>query len=176
MHKSLVFSVLILALSVGLILTGQRATAKNPAQATTPQTETRGDAIRSVNPAAPDAITSLPMSNPYCYQPNPAVDQCLVNVRYWQANDDGTGSVLAYVLFSLDGKLRYRSNAFFENFVTYSFDMIPGGIQVTCGAPNSGGFGALYGNAYTVDVKAFDVTNNWVLDDQLAVKCPAYNP
>ena len=80
------------------------------------------------------------------------------------------------MLFSIDGKLRYRSNAFFENFVTYSYDMIPGGIKVSCGLPNAGGFGTLYGNAYTVDVKAYDVTNNWVLDDQLAVKCPAFNP
>jgi hypothetical protein len=122
------------------------------------------------------AITSLPMSNPFCSQPDPTVNQCLINVRFWQANDNGVGNVLAYVNFSIDGKLRYRSNAFFENFVTYSFDMIPGGIKVVCGLPNEGGFGPLYGNAYTVDVKAYDVTDTWVLDDQLRVKCPAYNP
>ena len=176
MHKTLILVILILVLSGGLILAGQRVSAQNSAPVTTPQVETRGDARRSINSNAPEAITSLPMSNPYCYQPNPTVNQCLVNVRYWQANDDGSGNILAYVLFSLDGKLAYRSNTFFENFVTYSFDMIPGGIQVTCGAPNEGGFGPIYGKAYTVDVKAYDVTDTWVLDDQLAVKCPAYNP
>jgi hypothetical protein len=121
-------------------------------------------------------ITSLPMSNPFCSQPDPSVNQCLINIRYWQANDDGSGNILAYVNFSIDNKLRYRSNAFFEKFVTYSYDMIPGGIKVTCGLPNEGGFGALYGKSYNVDVKAYDVTNTWVLDDQLQVKCPAYNP
>ncbi len=160
----------------GLVLVEQRASAQGTMPTPAPQTEVRGDAQRSVNSTAPNAITSLPMSNPYCFQPDPTVNQCLLNVRYWQANDNGAGNVLAYVNFSLDGKLRYRSNAFFENFITYSYDMIPGGIKVTCGLPNEGGFGALYGKAYTADVKAYDTTNNWVLDDQLQVKCPAFNP
>ena len=77
---------------------------------------------------------------------------------------------------SIDGKLRYRSNTFFENFVSYSYDMIPGGIKVTCGLPNEGGFGTLYGKGYNVDIRAFDVTDNWVLDDQIVVRCPAFNP
>jgi hypothetical protein len=149
MRKPLLRGILSLLLLCGLVLFGQRVSA---------------------------AITSLPMSNPFCFQPDPSVNQCLINVRYWQANDSGVGNILAYVNFSIDGKLRYRSNAFFENFITYSYDMIPGGIKVTCGLPNEGGFGALYGKSYTVDVKAYDVTDAWVLDDQLQVKCPAYNP
>lgn len=174
-NRFLLGSLLVLVLG-GLVLFEQRAAAQGTTPAPAPQSEMRGDAQRSVNSAAPDAITSLPMSNPYCFQPDPAVNQCLLNVRYWQANDNGVGNVLAYVNFSLDGKLRYRSNAFFENFITYSYYMIPGGIKVACGLPNEGGFGALYGKAYTVDVKAYDTTNNWVLDDQLQVKCPAFNP
>jgi hypothetical protein len=176
MRKLFLPGAFLLVLLSGLILFEQRASAQGPTPTPTPQVEIRGDAQRLVNGAAPNAITSLPMSNPYCFQPDPAVNQCLLNVRYWQANDDGTGNILAYVNFSVDGKLRFRSNAFFENFVTYSYDMIPGGIKVTCGLPNEGGFGALYGKAYTIDVKAYDVTNAWVLDDQLATKCPAYNP
>jgi len=176
MRKPFLLGILVVLVLGGLALFEQRVSAQGTTPTSVPQTEVRGDARRIVNSAAPDAITSLPMSNPYCFQPDPAVNQCSINVRYWQANDNGTGNVLAYVNFSLDGKLRYRSNAFFENFVTYSYDMIPGGIKVTCGLPNEGGFGTLYGKAYTVDVKAFDTTNNWVLDDQLAVKCPAFNP
>jgi hypothetical protein len=177
MRKRLSLGILSLWLLLGaLVLFGQRVSAQSPTLISTPQVEVRGDAIRTVNSAAPDSISSLPMSNPSCSQPDPSINQCFVNVRYWQANDNGTGNVLAYVNFSLDGKLRYRSNAFFENYVTYSYDMIPGGIKVVCGLPNEGGYGALYGKAYTVDVKAYDVTNNWVLDDQQAVKCPAYNP
>ena len=176
MRKPLLLGIVFLLLFCGLILFGQRASAQGPTSTPVPQVESSGDARRLVNGAAPNAITSLPMSNPFCSQPDPSVNQCLLNIRYWQANDNGTGNVLAYVNFSVDGKLRFRSNAFFENFVTYSYDMIPGGIKVTCGLPNEGGFGALYGRAYTVDVKAYDVTNAWVLDDQLAVKCPAFNP
>jgi hypothetical protein len=176
MRKPFWIGVFLLVLSSGLVFFGQRATAQNPAPTPVPQVEVSGDAKRITNNLAPETITSLPMSNPYCAQPDPSVNQCAVNVRYWQANDNGTGNVLAYVLLSLDGKLRFRSNAFFENFVTYSYDMVPGGIKVACGLPNEGGFGALYGKGYTLDVKAYDVTNNWVLDDQLQVKCPAYNP
>ena len=149
MRKPLVLLILALMLLGSLVLIGQRVSAQNPAPTSAPLDETRGDASRSVNPDAPNTITSLPMSNPFCSQPDPSVNQCSVNVRYWQANDNGTGNVLAYVLFSIDGKLRYRSNAFFENFVTYSYDMIPGGIKVTCGLPNEGGFGALYGKGLT---------------------------
>jgi hypothetical protein len=176
MRKPQLLGFFLLLLLGLLVVFGQRVSAQIPAPTPTPLDETRGDATRLVNSAAPNSITSLPMSNPFCSQPDPSVNQCAINVRYWQANDDGGGNVLAYVLFSVDGKLRFRSNAFFENFVTYSYDMIPGGIKVTCGLPNQGGYGALYGKAYTVDVKAYDVTNNWVLDDQLLVKCPAYNP
>ena len=176
MRKPLLLGILSLMVFCGLILFGQRAAAQNPTPTLVPQTEIRGDARRVVNGNVPNTITSLPMSNPFCSQPDPSVNQCSINIRYWQANDDGTGNILAYVNFSIDGKLRFRSNAFFENFVTYSYDMIPGGIKVTCGLPNEGGYGALYGLAYTVDVKAYDVTNAWVLDDQLAVKCPAFNP
>lgn len=159
MRKIMLVGILSLLLLGGLVLIVQRVFAQNPAPAATPMVEIRGDAKRVVNSSAPNTITSLPMSNPFCAQPDPSVNQCSVNVRYWQANDNGTGNVLGYVLFSIDGKLRYRSNAFFENFVTYSFDMIPGGIKVACGQPNEGGFGALYGKGYTVDVKAYDVTN-----------------
>ena len=143
MRKS-ILAIIVSILMVGLLaLIGNKVSAQNPGPTPAPQVETRGDAVRSVNPAAPNVITSLPMSNPFCSQPDPSVNNCYVNTRYWQANDNGTGNVLAYVLFSIDGKLRYRSNAFFENFVSYSYDMIPGGIKVTCGLPNAGGYGTL---------------------------------
>ena len=176
MRKPLLLGIFSLLLLGGLVLIGQRVSAQNPAPTPTPLVEIRGDARRIVNSASPNTITSLPMSNPFCSQPDPSANQCYLNVRYWQANDNGAGNILAYVLFSVDNKLRYRSNAFFESFITYSYDMIPGGIKVTCGLPNEGGFGTLYGKAYVVDVKAYDVTNAWVLDNSMQVKCPAFNP
>ncbi len=176
MRKPLILAILALALLGGLVIFGQRVSAQTSTPTAAPQNEKLGDASRTLNSLNPNSITSLPMSNPYCAQPDPTVNQCELNVRYWQANDNGTGNVLAYVNLSIDGKLRYRSNAFFENFITYSFDMMPEGIKVTCGTPNQGGYGTDYGKGYTVDLRAYDVTNNWVLDDQLLVKCPAYNP
>ena len=177
MRKLILLGILSVVLIGGLVILEKGVSAQNPGPTPAPKLETLGDAIRltSSNPA-PNAITSLPMSNPFCAQPDPSVNQCILNVRYFQANDNGTGNVLAYVNLSIDGKLRFRSNAFFENFVTYSYDMVPGGIKMACGLPNEGGAGVLYGKTYTIDVKAYDVTNAWVLDDQLNVKCPAYNP
>ena len=175
--RKLLLLVILAIMMVGVwVGFGKRVSAQNPGPTPAPKIESLGDAVRTTNSLAPNAITSLPMSNPYCAQPDPAVNQCALNVRYFQANDNGTGNILAYVNLSIDGKLRFRSNAFFENFVTYSFDMVPGGIKVACGLPNEGGFGPLYGKAYTIDVKAYDVTNAWVLDDQLNTKCPAFNP
>ena len=176
MRKLLLLGILSLIFLGCLVLFGRRVSAQDSVPTPTPLSEISGDASRVFNSDSPNNIISLPMSNPYCYQADPSVNYCTINVRYWQANDDGAGNVLAYVLLSIDNKLSYRSNAFFESFITYSYDMIPGGIKVTCGAPNEGGFGALYGKGYTVDVKAYDVTDQWVLDDQLLVKCPAYNP
>ena len=176
MRKALGLVIFVLMLTGGLVLVGQRVSAQNPTVSPTPLSEIRGDASRTINPSAPNVITSLPMSNPYCAQPDPSVNQCAINIRYWQANDNGTGNTLSYVLLTIDGKLRFRSNTFFENFITYSFDMIPNGIKVACGLPNAGGLGALYGNGYLIDVKAYDATNTWVLEDQQQVKCPAFNP
>ena len=176
MRKLLLLGILSLIFLGWLVLFGRRVTAQNSAPTPTPLSEISGDASRVLNSDSPNTIVSLPMSNPFCSQPNPSVNQCAINVRYWQANDNGVGNTLAYVLFSIDNKLSYRSNVFFENSITYSYDMIPGGITVACGLPNEGGFGALYGKAYTVDIKAYDNTDQWVLDDQMQVKCPAYNP
>jgi len=176
MRRMLLLGILSALLIGGLVILGKNVSAQNPGPTPVPRLESIGGAVRMTNVDAPNAITSLPMSNPFCAQPDPALNQCSLNVRYFQANDNGAGNILAYVHLSVDGKLRFRSNAFFENFVTYSYDMVPGGIKVACGLPNEGGAGVLYGKTYTIDVKAFDVTNNWVLDDQLNVKCPAYNP
>ena len=127
---------------------------------------------------SPNAITSLPMSNPYCYQPDPALDACYVNVRYFQANDDVTGAILAYVKVLIDGRLVAKISAFFENFVTFDYSMVNGtGFRVPCGLSGaSGSPDPAIGKIYTLDVRAYDVTNNWVLADQMNVGCPAFLP
>ena len=111
-------------------------------------------------------------------QPDPAVDACYVNVRYAQANDDGAGNILAYVKITIDGRLVAKISAFFESFVYFDYTMVHGtGFRVPCGLSGaSGSADPAIGKIYTLDVKAYDITNNWVLDDQMPVGCPAFIP
>jgi len=175
MRKSLIAAIVLLLVFVWVAVIGQRVSAQDSDPAA-PVSETLGDASRSVNEQVPNTITSLPMSNPYCYQPDPTANTCYLNVRYWQATDNGSGNTLSYVLLSVDGKLRYRASTFFESSIYYSYDMVPGGIKVTCGLPNEGGYGSLYGKGYQLQLQAFDYTDNWQLADYMTVKCPAFNP
>lgn len=175
MRKSLIAAIVVLIVLGWVAVAGQRVSAQdsNPAG---PVSETQGDASRSVNDQAPDTITSLPMSNPYCYQPDPNANQCYINIRYWQVNDNGVGNTLAYALVTIDGKLRYRANVFFESNIFYSYDMVPGGLKVACGLPNEGGYGTLYGKGYQVKLDAYDFTDTSQAWNLATVKCPAFNP
>jgi len=38
----------------------------------------------------PRSRTGKLLSNPFCYQPDPAGDACIINVRYYSATDNGT--------------------------------------------------------------------------------------
>jgi len=175
MRKSLIAAIVLLIVFLWVALVGQRVSAQDSSP-DAPVSETRGDDSRSVNDQVPNTITSLPMSNPYCYQPDPNANQCYINIRYWQANDNGVGNTLSYALVTIDGKLRYRASTFFESSIYYNYDMIPGGMKVACGLPNEGGYGNLYGKGYTVGLGAYDYTENWQILNSSLVKCPAFNP
>jgi hypothetical protein len=162
---------------VGLLLMGQSGFAQTPASTLAPLVETQGDATRTVIGDVPNAVSSFQMSNPYCFQPDASVNQCNINIRYLQANDNGSGvSSLGYVHVTIDGKLRYRATTFFETSVAYSYDMIPGGIKVACGLPNEGGYGALYGKGYAVAANPYTYADVQQGGNYSTVKCPAFNP
>ncbi len=72
--------------------------------------------------------------------------------------------------------MRYVENLFFENNLYFSYDMMPGGLQVPCGAPNAGGGGTSYGNQYLVKVEPLDSTGAGMGYDQASLLCPAYAP
>lgn len=175
MRKILIVLAGLLLMSFGLLLVShQQVSAQDVTPTPTPQAETGPSGTRT---NSPQALTYKLLSNPYCYQPNPAVNQCFINIRYYQATDNGTSA--PYMLranISINNKLRYVENLFFENNIYFSYDMLPGGLQVPCGAPNAGGGGADYGNQYLVKVEPVDSTGTGMGYDQASLLCPAYAP
>ncbi len=92
MRKVLIVAVCLLGVAVGLLALGhQQVSAQNGAPTPTPgpQSESVPSGTRT---NSPQALTSKLLSNPYCYQPNPSVDQCFINIRYYQATDNGTSA------------------------------------------------------------------------------------
>lgn len=127
--------------------------------------------------ATPRSLTGKVLSNPYCYQPDPAVDECIINIRYYSATDNGTTApYMVGANISINGKLRLRQSLFFENSITYSYDMAPAGLKVPCGAPNSGGVGATYGQVYLVRAEPIDSDGANMGYDQANLYCPPFQP
>ncbi len=175
MRKRLVVLTVPVIFFAGLLMVELRqASAQNAAPTPQPQ-NVSGPAGTRVN--GPEALTYKLLSNPYCYQPNPSVDQCFINIRYYQATDNGTSApFMLSAKISINDKARAIENLFFENNVYYSYDMTPGGFQVPCGAPNAGGGGTDYGNVYLVKVEPIDSTGTGMGYDQASLFCPAYAP
>jgi hypothetical protein len=131
----------------------------------------------SPNPDSPDALTSFTVSNPYCYQPNPNANQCYINFRFIQANDNQSAApYMTWLTIGISGKNRFSATAFFEGTITYTYDMVPNGLRVPCGAPNAGGAGDQYGFVYGVTITPLDTSRNTMSTDIANATCPAYAP
>ncbi len=175
MRKVLVAVITLAVLAIGLLVVEQRQASAQTGGSTPAPQNASGPAGTRVG--SPDALTYKLLSNPYCYQPNPAVNQCVINVRYYQATDNGTSApYMLHAAISINGKVRANENLFFENNIYYSYDMAPTGFQVPCGAPNAGGGGSDYGNQYLVKVEPIDSTGTGMGYDQASLFCPAYAP
>jgi hypothetical protein len=173
MRRLNLIAVLVVLMLSGLVI--QRAEAQTGGPPTAPAPGQSGNQ-RGVG-ASPKALTSFALSNPYCYQPDPAVNLCRLNVRYWQATDNGTTSpFLSAVHMSVDNKLRFRATAFFENSISYDYSFVPGGFQVPCGTPNQGGAGNAYGLVYSLMVEPIDTSDASMSTDVASVRCPAFAP
>jgi hypothetical protein len=163
-----------------LLITGLWFTRKDTAAQSAPPTPAlqvgpAGSANYNLN--SPDSLTSFTVSNPYCYQPDPSVDQCYINFRLIQASDNqNTAPYMTWLTISISGKTRYAATAFFEGTISYAYDMVPGGLKVSCGAPNAGGAGNQYGNVYGVTITPLDTTRTVMSTDTANVTCPAYAP
>ncbi|MCB8937890.1 MAG: hypothetical protein H6655_05700 [Ardenticatenaceae bacterium] len=136
-----------------------------------------GPSGTQADPNAPDSLTSFTVSNPYCYQPDPAVDKCSINFRFIQTTDNQSSApYMTWLAITISGQKRYNATAFFEGTITYSYDMVPDGLTVACGAPNAGGAGSQFGNVYGVTIQPLDSSRNPMSTDIANVTCPAFNP
>jgi hypothetical protein len=175
MRKLLVIGFIGLILIAGLLFTHKSTTAQTAPSMPTPQAGPAGSI--DLNPSSPDALTSFIVSNPYCYQPDPNADQCYINFRYIQANDNQTSApYLTWLTIKISDKTRYSATAFFEGTIYYGYDMAPGGLKVACGAPNAGGAGDQYGSVYGVVITPLDSSRDPMSTDIANVTCPAYAP
>jgi len=173
MRKLLVIGFIGLLVVAGLLFTRKTTTAQTAPSMPAAQSGPAG----STNPASPDSLTSFTVSNPYCYQPDPAADQCYINFRFIQATGNQSAApYLTWLAINIKNKNRYTATAFFEGTLTYSYDMIPGGLKVACGAPNAGGAGNSYGSVYSVVVTPLDSSRKSMSTDTANVTCPAYAP
>jgi hypothetical protein len=179
MRKLFFLGGLVLVLAISLVSFGQRVFAQTipptpaPQDQQGPQTGSAGQ----IGASSPNALTSFYLSNPYCYQPDPALDQCVINFRFIQATDNQiTPPYMTWLAIKIGGKTRFDATAFFEGAITYSYDMNPAGFKVACGAPNAGGAGATFGNVYSVMVTPQDSGRNVMSTDIANVTCPAFAP
>ena len=174
----LLTSVMLLVLAGLFAFSNRQVTAQDTTPPVPPQTETLGDTSRTIESVSPNALTGfIGTSNPFCYQPDASRNECFINVRYMQATDDGTNSPYLYNLeWRVDGKVRYQSSVFFENSIYYNYDMIPGGLKVTCGSPNEGGAGVDFGKVYSITIQAKSGDGTNMGSNYASVKCPAYVP
>jgi hypothetical protein len=176
MLRFYLFGILTLIVVFALVTIGYRVYAQSSSP-TPPPPVSASSAAGSMDIQSPDALTSFTVSNPYCYQPDPAVDQCMINLRFVQANDNQSSApYMTWLTIGIDGKNRFSATAFFEGLITYTYDMNSGGMKVPCGAPNAGGAGTAYGNVYHVTITPLDSSRIAMSTDIANVTCPAYAP
>ena len=177
MRKWLILAALMGVFAAILVSSSQRVSAQGSAAApVVVKMDPAGNQVLG-DPASPNSISAFTVSNPYCYQPDPAVDDCRINFRVVQATDNQTTSpFMTWLTFTINGKTRYSGTAFFEASITYTYDQLPGGLKVSCGAPNAGGAGAAFGNVYSVSVTPLDSSHKAMSTDIANLTCPAFAP
>lgn len=169
--------VLAIVLGISLVSSSQRVFAQTDTPPTPAPLVSGSSAAGEMNIDPPTALTSFTINNPYCYQPDPNVDQCQVNFRFIGVSDNQSSApYLTWLRINISGKTRFMATSFFEGTIYYYYGMVPQGITVPCGAPNAGGAGTLYGNVYGVTVQPLDSSRNSMSTDVANVTCPAYNP
>jgi hypothetical protein len=111
------------------------------------------------------------LSNPSCVANLPESGVCLIKFNYLTAS--GSDSSFSRVEVLVNGKLRVHVVGFFESSAFINYQMLPGGLAVTCGRPNDGGL-PNFGKSYTLTANAYMVDGTSA-SDSMAVFCPAYD-
>jgi len=174
MQKLLLIGILALAVVGGLASANRSVSAQFSTPAPLPSSGAAGSQQSSISP---NALTNFTISNPYCYQPDPSLDECSINFRFIQATDNQSSApFMTWMAILINSKVRFSETAFFEGTITYSYDMVPNGLKVPCGLPNAGGAGTRFGNVYGVYVEPLDSSRNAMSTDIANVTCPAFAP
>lgn len=173
--RKFVFAGSLVLILMGGIFAADNLTSAQIAPPTPPPLMGPGET--QADPSVPNSLTSFTVSNPYCYQPDPAVDKCSVNFRFIQATDNQSSApFMTWLAITISGKKRYNATAFFEGAITYSYDMVPNGLTVPCGPPNASGAGNQFGYVYGVTIQPLDSSRNPMSTDIANVTCPAFSP
>ena len=119
------------------------------------------------------SIGFIDSPTPYCYQPDAAQDECLIN---WASiSVEGTPAnmeVMTVTLKAIGPVARYQG--YFQDSIHIPHGMNGTGFQVACGAPGAGGM-AQMGNSYDWTIEAED-TNGLVATNSGTLYCPPHSP
>lgn len=130
-------------------------------------------ADKAAGPQAP-AIGFIDSPTAVCYQPDPAVDSCLVNWYYLSVGaSPNYMTAMTVTLNSIGPVARYQG--FFQTSMYVPYNMQGQGFKVACGAPGAGGVGSTLGNAYAWTIRAID-SSNLTSANYGTVYCPAFAP
>ncbi len=123
--------------------------------------------------SAPPKVTSvtLTMSDPVCDQVLPANGSC--SIQFNSLSASGSDASFSRVEVLVNGKLRVYEAGFFENSAYLTPLMLPGGLLVACGRPNSGG-SPDYGKSYLLTANAY-MADGTSASDSASVLCPAFD-
>jgi hypothetical protein len=113
---------------------------------------------------------SLTMSNPSCSEAVSSNGACSIDISSLAVS--GGDPSFSRIEVLIDGKLRVYMAGFFESTAYLNPPMLPGGLSVKCGRPNSG-VSPDYGKSYLLTVNAYMADGTSASDSQ-NVFCPAF--
>ena len=113
---------------------------------------------------------SLTMSNPSCSEAVSSNGACSIDISSLAVS--GGDPSFSRVEVMINGKLRVYMAGFFESTAYLNPPMLPGGLSVKCGRPNSGGLSG-FGQSYLVTVNAY-MADGTSASESNTVYCPSF--
>jgi len=176
LSAALVVTGLLLVSVFGLIEVARGQGELPPAGSELVHRETSGGNVREVlAPAGSDAssIGFIESPTPYCFQPDPALDECYLNWASMHVEAAPASMEAMTVTLDAVGPVA-RYQGYFQDTISISHQMHDKGFQVPCGAPGAGGRAQL-GNAYDWTIQAED-SDGLVSTNNGTTYCPPFIP